>query len=251
MNQTVGLNELISDHRRLCVLGYHKIGAPPADGWPTWFYIPEDVFVRQLSFLSDNGWQAISVATFNKGLAQPENWPAKSVLLTFDDGYRSLLQTGVPWLRKFNMSAVAFVPTAFIGGVNEFDAGIEPREPICDWNDLHELERNGISVESHGVAHRRLSKLEPNEQRLEIFQSKLVLENRLGKQVSHYSFAYGDVGRASDGVSCLLREAGYRASFLYGGGPLQLPLERHFAIPRIAMGPETSLAEELLDSSQQ
>src|SRR5690349_8289889 len=165
MTQVTGSTELNAHQRHLCVLGYHKIGAPPADGWQTWFYIPEDIFVRQLSFLSDHAWEAINVATFIEGLAQPESLPPKSVLLTFDDGYRSLLQTAVPWLRKFKFPAVVFVPSAYVGGHNEFDAENEPREPICDWDDLLELERQGISVESHGVAHRRLSQLEPHEQR--------------------------------------------------------------------------------------
>jgi hypothetical protein len=82
---------------------------------------------------------------------------------------------------------------------------------------------------------------------MEIFHGKLILENRLGKQVSLFSFAYGDDGGASDGMNRMLREAGYRASFLYGGGPLALPVTNPFAIPRLAMGPETSLAEELCD----
>jgi peptidoglycan/xylan/chitin deacetylase (PgdA/CDA1 family) len=97
--------ELNTGQRQLCVLGYHKIGAPPANGWPTWFYIPEDIFVRQLSFLRDNAWEALRVETFIEGLAQPKSLPPKSVLLTFDDGYRSLLQTAVTWLRKFNCPA--------------------------------------------------------------------------------------------------------------------------------------------------
>ena len=247
MRERTDLTELNTEPRTLCVLGFHKIGRPPSGEWPTWFYIAEDIFVRQLSFLRDNAWEAINVNTFINGLVEPKLLPSKSVLLTFDDGYRSLLSMAVPWLVRFNFPAVVFVPTAYIGGYNEFDAGNEPCEPICDWNDLHELERQGISVQSHGVAHRKLSELESTEQRLEIFHSKQVLENRLGKQVSLFSFAYGDDGRASNGVNRMLREAGYRASFLYGGGPLQLPLTNHFAIPRLAMGPETTLADELRD----
>jgi peptidoglycan/xylan/chitin deacetylase (PgdA/CDA1 family) len=248
MRKGTDLAELNTMPRTLCVLGYHKIGAPPANGWHTWFYIPEEVFAKQLSFLRDNAWEAISGDTFIKGLAQPASLPPKSVLLTFDDGYRSLLRTTLPWLRKFNFPAVVFVPTAYIGGHNEFDAGNEPSEPICGWDDLHELERQGLSVQSHGVAHRRLSQLDAKEQRLEIFYSKLILESRLDKPVSLFSFAYGDDCRAADGVDRMLREAGYHASFLYGGGQLQLPLTNHFAIPRLAMGPETSLADELRDS---
>ena len=33
--------------------------------------------------------------------------PARAVLLTFDDGYRSLLEQGVPLLRALHLPAVA------------------------------------------------------------------------------------------------------------------------------------------------
>src|SRR5690349_16179849 len=131
--------------KTLAILGYHKIGPPPPGGWETWFYIPEETFLEQLATLRASGWRVIDAQAFLEGLARPEILPERAALITFDDGYRSNLEVAVPLLQRFDYPAVMFVPTAFIGGRNTFDGGAEPDEPICDWEDLGELERCGVS----------------------------------------------------------------------------------------------------------
>jgi peptidoglycan/xylan/chitin deacetylase (PgdA/CDA1 family) len=139
--------------RMLAILGFHKIGEPPPGGWETWFYIPEATFVEHLSYLWEQDWQVIDLATFLKGLQAPNSLPERAALLTFDDGYRSMRTVAVPLLLQFRYPAVFFVPTDFIGERNTFDAA-EPEEALCDWDDLVELERHGVSVQSHGASHR-------------------------------------------------------------------------------------------------
>src|SRR5687768_6961666 len=142
----------------LAILGYHKVGRPPR-GWTTWSYVSQEKFEHDLRCLSDQGWNAIDARTVVEGLHNHQVLPQKAALITFDDGYVSNLEVALPVLRRFELPAVIFVPTQFIGGYNSFDADIqyEPHEPICDWDELRELERNGISVQSHGVSHRRFS----------------------------------------------------------------------------------------------
>src|SRR5688572_17246929 len=101
--------------RTIAVLGYHKIGEPPNGEPPTWFYIPGEIFARQLQCLQDNGWEAISLAQFLEGLDDPEILPPRATLITFDDGCRSILGAGIECLRRFGFPAVMFVPTDYIG----------------------------------------------------------------------------------------------------------------------------------------
>jgi peptidoglycan/xylan/chitin deacetylase (PgdA/CDA1 family) len=243
--------------RTLAILGFHKIGEPPADGWDTWFYIPEATFVEQLSHLQEDGWQVIDLATLLRGLAEPNSLPERAALLTFDDGYRSMRTVALPWLLRFGYPAVLFVPTDFIGGRNTFDAA-EPEEALCDWEDLIELERQGVSVQSHGASHQPFSALTPAEQEAELRRSKTTLEAGLGKRVEVFSYPYGDDGVGSypynhDGASSqvlrkvreMLKRVGYRAACLYGGGPTRLPAADHYRLARLAVGPDTDLQEEL------
>ena len=97
------------------MLGYHKIGQPSASAWDTWFYIPEKIFERQLRFIAQSGWEVIDAARFLRGLNDPGCLPDRSVLLTFDDGYQSILCCALPHLREFGFAAVIFVPTGLAG----------------------------------------------------------------------------------------------------------------------------------------
>src|SRR2546430_3668079 len=94
-----GLTETPSRGRVLAILGFHKIGGPPAGGWDTWFYVSEATFSSFLSQLQEGAWRVIDLQTFLVGLAAPASLPTRSALLTFDDGYRSMRQIALPWLR--------------------------------------------------------------------------------------------------------------------------------------------------------
>ncbi len=233
------------DRRTLAVLGYHKIGPPPPDGWESWFYVPEPVFVGQLEFLRREGWGVISLGEFLRGLDDPEGLPERSALLTFDDGCRSFLDTALPCLERFGWPSVMFVPTDYLGGRNDFDQGCEPWEPICGGDDLQLLEARGVAVQSHTASHRRLSDLGREEWEDEFRRSKGVLESTLSRPVETVSYPYGDAGDDPLAVAAVLRRVGYRAAFLYGGGLARMPPEGPFHIPRVAMGPDTDLAAAL------
>jgi peptidoglycan/xylan/chitin deacetylase (PgdA/CDA1 family) len=233
----------------LAILGYHKIGPPPAGGWETWFYIPEETFAAQLRHLAENGWQVIDLATFLRGLANPGALPRRAALLTFDDGYRSTREVALPWLRRFGYPAVVFVPTGFIGGRNDFDEGNEPTEAICDWDDLHALEREGVAVQSHGVTHRAFSRLDSAEQQEELRSSRAALEAGLGRPVEVFSYPFGDAGPDATASAEWLSAAGYKAACLYGGGPSIVPVPAPSRLPRLAMGPDTDLRQALSEGS--
>lgn len=193
----------------------------------------------------ENGWQVIDLTAFLKGLAAPHSLPEQAALLTIDDGYRSIREVALPSLLRFGYPAVLFVPTDFIGGRNDFDAGVEPEEAICDWDDLRELEHWGISVQSHGASHRRFSWLDLAEQEEELRRSKAVLEAGLGKPVKAFAYPYGDEGVQPHVLRKALERAGYLAACLYGGGPNPLPIADPYRLARLAMGPDTDLQAAL------
>src|SRR5579872_6433741 len=100
--------------RRVAVLGYHKIGPPPVGGWETWYYIPTKTFRSHLERLAGVGWRFIDLDLFLKGLADPNCLPERAALVTFDDGYRSVLENAGPELIRAQCPAVMFVPTKYI-----------------------------------------------------------------------------------------------------------------------------------------
>ncbi len=180
-----------------------------------------------------------------KALDDPESLPVRSALITFDDGYRSMRTTVLPLLGGFGFPAILFVPTAYVGGQNTFDRGAEPEAPLCDWDDLRELQHGGVSIQPHGASHRRFSEMSPPEQEAELKRSKATLEDGLGERVEVFAFPYGDNGTNPQLLSQKLKQAGYRAACLYRGGPIQFPVSDPYRLSRLAMGPDTDLEAAL------
>lgn len=226
---------------RVAILSYHKVGDPPADGWDTWYYVPTSTFEAQLTFLATHGWHPIDQARLLAGLDDPRSMPDRSMLVTFDDGYRSLARSAGPTLARMGCPWVVFVPTDFVGGTNLFDDGEEPTEPICTWQDLRQWAGAGVSIQSHGVGHRSMSDLSPDQQQAELTQSRQRLEDGLGRSVELFAFPYGDEGDRPEVMTEQITRAGYRAAFLYGGGPVDLDGADRYRLPRLAMGPDTDL----------
>jgi peptidoglycan/xylan/chitin deacetylase (PgdA/CDA1 family) len=225
----------------MAILGYHKIGEPSPGAWETWYYVSESTFLGHLKYLRENGWQVIDVAAFVRGLTEPDSLPERAALITFDDGYRCVLEVALPCLLAFGFPAVHFVPTDFIGGRNWFDAGAEPEEDICGWEDLRQLDQHGVTVQAHSASHRRFSELDLPAQEQELARAKNVLETGLGKPVEIFSFPYGDDGGSSALIAASLKRIGYRAACLYQGGVIRLPITNPYCLPRLAMGPDTDL----------
>ena len=237
----------------IVILGHHKIGPVPENGWRSWYYIPEEAFAAQLRLLKDRGYAFLTLDAFLDGLDRPETFPVKAVLITFDDAYRSLLRHALPPMRAAGVPGVVFAPTDWVGKSNDFDFGIEPPEAIATWDELAEMERGGLAVQSHSRRHRALSTLTPEEIEDEIAHSKYEIETRLNRPCTLFSFPFGDNGvlpignrkQESPVVEALLRKHGYRAACVYGGDPVPLDLGLRYRLSRIALGEDTDLAKAL------
>jgi peptidoglycan/xylan/chitin deacetylase (PgdA/CDA1 family) len=228
----------------LAILAFHKIGEPSPGNVRTWFYVPEATFAGYLCYLRDHNWTVLDLTTFLHGLSSPDTLPQRAALLTFDDGYRSVLDVALPWLQRFKFPAVTFVPTAFVGDANAFDAD-EPHEPICDWDALRSLEAAGVAVQSHGVSHRAFSSLTSADQEQELRESKRLLEQELGRPVETFAYPYGDPGSGNGSLDALLERAGYRAACVFKNGPFLVPATDRYRLTRVAMGPDTDLGRAL------
>jgi peptidoglycan/xylan/chitin deacetylase (PgdA/CDA1 family) len=232
--------------KKVAILGYHKIGHPPGE-WYTWNYVSAENFKEQLEFIHRNNWAVLSAEKFVRGLSQPDLLPERSILITFDDGYINNRVEALPHLQTHKFASVIFVPVHYVGGYNAFDADIfyEPKEDICSWSILKELDSKGMSVQSHGMNHVHFSELDRQQLLHEIGESKKLIEENMGNHVKLFAFPYGDGGENCRVTNSILKEAGYCGAFLYEGGVMEIGKNNPFQIPRIPVGADTDVEKEL------
>ena len=200
--------------RTLRVLMYHKVN----DLWPNPTTIPTAVFEEQMALLGALGYVPVSLDAVRDHYVAGAPLPPRAVLITFDDGYRDNLENALPVLRRHGYPAVLFVPIGFLDGDRPLPheeslrlLGI--RNETLGWDELAELEAGGIRIESHGIGHRPVSELEPDEATREIALSKLRLEERLGREVDAFAFVKGSLADYRPEHASLVQQAGYSLAF--------------------------------------
>ena len=225
-----GIRAVNGDGRSLRVLMYHKVNDLPNNRMS----MPVSHFDEQMDELGELGYTVVDLDAVLDHYVGRKPLPEGAVLITFDDGYRDNLENAAPVLKKYGYPAVQFVPIAYVG-----DSQPLPHEkylsahgvfnPTVDWDEIRELERHGVRIESHGISHRPLAELEIDDAAREIAISKLKLEERLGRRVRAFSYVKGSEADYKPVHPSLVRQAGYDLAFTAvsganspGSDPLQL-----------------------------
>ena len=73
-----------------------------------------DKLREQLQTIKDNGYTTLTMSELNDYLFKNKPIPEKSVIITFDDGYRDNYTNAFPILKEFNMNATIFVISSYI-----------------------------------------------------------------------------------------------------------------------------------------
>jgi peptidoglycan/xylan/chitin deacetylase (PgdA/CDA1 family) len=104
---------------RAVVLMYHRVLPPDADSFsaPGITVTPSN-FALQMRFLSKH-FEPLSVARFMECMERGR-FPRRACLITFDDGWADNAETALPILTRFEVPAVFFVTTAYVGTERTF-----------------------------------------------------------------------------------------------------------------------------------
>lgn len=189
------------------VLAYHKVARFELGG--TW--VPPRRFARQMDALLEAGFRFIDEAAFLDTLDGKREGSDREILLTFDDGYRVLLESAVPVLEARRIPALVFLVSAFAGMGNTWDLRLPGRRfTHLAWDEILDLARRGFSFGSHTRTHRDLTLLPLDEMREEVARSKRELESRLGTEVPSLSYPFA---HSAATVRAEAARAGYRAAF--------------------------------------
>lgn len=137
------------------------------------------------------------------------NLAPKYVVLTFDDGYRDFYTHAFPVLKKYGFTATVFLPTAYID--NNGKPGLKGKQHLS-WDEVRELQAQGISFGSHTVNHPQLRKLSGHEIEDEVTRSKKAIEGKTPGTCSHfcYPFKYPEENKEFTRRLCnILGSSGY------------------------------------------
>lgn len=182
---------------KIPILEYHDLadGDNPR-GAHSPYVLPREKFLAQMKWLVTNGYKMTTFDGING-----RNVEGKSVVVSFDDGDQSCFTMAFPILQDLGAVATFFVIAGRAGQINSSTG-----QHYMTWQEIGELSRHGMRIESHSMTHPYLLRLGDADLKWEIKRSKETIESNIAEEVKYFSIPFGFY---SSRVMDAAKEAGY------------------------------------------
>ncbi len=201
--------------RWIPILLYHHIDDKPGS-----LYVGTGTFAAQMDYLVANGYTSLTLPEVVSDLVSGQ-FPAKPVVLTFDDGYRDMYNNAYPILRSKNLKATFFLISQLMEGAD-----------YLTWEQAREMSGNPlVTIGDHTLSHRSLPALSEEDMKGEILSAKSIIESKLGTTINVFAYPYGSYTSRADKY---LQEGGFVAAVTteYGVSCAKLP----YGLRRVRIG---------------
>lgn len=173
---------------RIPILMYHSISEPSATSMHP-YYVTEtapNAFRRQLSYLRQAGYRTLTPCQLLDRLHSPVTNYERTVLITFDDGYKDFYTNAFPVLEEHGFKATVYLPTQLISS----DRQSFLRKECLTWEEIRFLQSAGTVFGSHSATHSRLYFMSIPKIKSELQDSKDVIEQKLGSPIGSFAYPY-------------------------------------------------------------
>ena len=188
------------------ILLYHRLGPVSHDEMT----VTTPVVEAQLKAIVDNGYKVIPLAALMAALGDSAvALPERAVVLTSDDGHRSVYTELFPLIQRLKLPLTLFI----------YPSAISNADYAMTWAQLQEMKASGlVDIQSHTYWHPNFNvdrkRLAPAAYdkfvRDQLVKSKEVLEQRLGGKVDLLAWPFGIHDQQLEQAA---KAAGYEAAF--------------------------------------
>ncbi len=235
---------------RTSILMYHEVtSVSPQKLGPTALSnsITITQFQKHMDLISDAKIQTITPFDLENCLQNHENadpksrrpLPAKSVMLTFDDGYVGNYKNVLPYLIEKELKGQFFIHTSYVGSPQSEVGGKISTFEKGSWDNWKETEQSGfVSVHVHTATHANLVSISNSPEKLakELVDSKATMEKMLGTEKRYMAYPYGAHNAA---VVDAVKKAGYHMAFSVnpnsGGAHITEQDKLFYSLPRLGI----------------
>lgn len=224
------IDQLWGAKAQIIVLCYHGLAD---DGWR--FSVKKSNFVRQIDYLLKQNYRLITLRNLDNYLKGKSEISKPAAIITFDDGYRNLLEI------KDYLSQKGIKPALFVLS----DRRKADRKELATNNklltkkELLKLKKLGWEIGCHSATHRDFSKLEKKDIQGEVVDSKKALEKELGLRIDYFAYPKGIYNKA---ILRKIKSAGYQLGLSMDDALID-KTTRRLVIPRVGIEGTHSLAE--------
>ncbi|MDP5134691.1 polysaccharide deacetylase family protein [Rheinheimera baltica] len=118
----------------------------------------------------------------------------------------------------------------------------EPTELLVNWQQLKEMADNGMHIGSHTLSHNILAHLTPEQQLVELTQSKQRLETMLHREILSVAYPVGGSDTFTRNTLNVAQQAGYKLAFTFIPGiNAKLGFDNRYSLCRFSIDENASV----------
>lgn len=156
-----------------------------------WMSICE--FKDKINSLRNDGYKFISLTSAHAHLRWDFYRIQKYAVITFDDGYKSLLEI-IPWLLEEKIPFVLFINGKYLDGVSYRE---NVQEKYLDYNTLYNLNDSLIEIGHHGWEHIPVKNMEESEF-VESITKNISIISSHSRYIPFWAYTYGNHNACTD-----------------------------------------------------
>ena len=152
-----------------------------------------DELKKKINELRNQGYQFISITDAYEHLKKDKFRCKKYAVLTFDDGYKSLMKV-LPWLQKQQISVTLFINGKYLDGKSYRET---PKEQYLTYDELFALTSPLIEIGHHGWEHKSVNDMSEAEL-IESMQKNIEILSSHPRYIPFWAYTYGRHDKNSD-----------------------------------------------------
>ena len=208
--------------------------------------VKPEKFEKQLKWLKNNNWRSFTLSE----LVSLKEIPQKSVVITFDDGYEDNFTNAFPLLKKYNFKATIYTVLnrfnqdwATDKDLNQASNELNSEKMLSNEQIKEMLDSGLIEIGSHTLDHVNLPKLNKEEKKKQIIESKKQIENVFNIKCNSFAYPFGFFDE--DSVK-IVNEANYTNATTTVNSVFDKNKYTNFEIPRIMISGRQGLFSFIL-----
>lgn len=167
-----------------------------------WTMTPEK-FESQIEWILRQGFAVITLKELFEARKKAIPLDGRTVVLTFDDGWKDHYARVFPILKKHGLKATFFIVANSVGNSS-----------YMDWPEILEMESAGMDIQSHSLTHPKLTTIDRQQSWREISESKKILDGHLRKPVTIFAYPFGYYDQR---IIQMVKDAGYQGAVTVSG----------------------------------
>jgi peptidoglycan/xylan/chitin deacetylase (PgdA/CDA1 family) len=150
------------------------------------------LFKLGLAKLKEHGYHTIDLMEAVGMARRREEFPDRSFVITFDDGYQNAYSAAFPVLQESGMSATVFVTVGETLTSGSTRLPSQSGRDMLSWNEIREMHASGsIRFGAHTLTHPDLTTMPAERVEAEVRDSKSIIEDALSAPVVSFAYPFG------------------------------------------------------------